>query len=107
MTNGNVMKVVFESPVSDNRLKHRHREFEKLASENPLLPIILITARPGQGFTAMAAGIGALLEKPPDLPRLFLTIQDLLGEPDDVRLARIAGRPSEFHYVPPRADGLG
>jgi len=77
--------------------------FEKLATENPLLPIIVITARPHQGFTAMAAGIGALLEKPLDLPKLFLTIRDLLDEPDETRLARVAGRPSEFHYVPPRA----
>ncbi len=81
--------------------------FEQLASENPMLPIIVITARPNQSFTAMAAGIGALLEKPLDLPKLFHTIHDLLDEPDDVRLARVAGRPSEFHYVPPRTAGPG
>ena len=81
--------------------------YEKLAAENPLLPIIVITARHNQSFTAMAAGIGALLEKPLDLPKLFLTIRDLLDESEDVRLARIAGKPSEFHYVPPRADGIG
>ena len=76
--------------------------FEQLATENPMLPIIVITARPNQSFTAMAAGIGALLEKPLDLPKLFLTIHNFLDEPDEIRLARVAGRPSEFHYVPPR-----
>lgn len=76
--------------------------FEKLASENPMLPIIVITARSNRNFTALAAGIGALLEKPLDLPKLFLTIRDLLDEPDEIRLARVAGRPSEFHYVPPK-----
>jgi CheY-like chemotaxis protein len=81
--------------------------FEQLVSENPLLPIVVITARPNQHFTALSAGIGALLEKPIDLPKLFLTIRDLLGEPDEIRLARVAGRPSEFHYVPPRATGPG
>ncbi|MGH7994505.1 MAG: response regulator [Limisphaerales bacterium] len=81
--------------------------FEKLAAENPLLPIVVITARPHQSFTALAAGIGALLEKPLDLPKLFHTIRDLLGEPDEIRLARVAGRPSEFHYVPPSAAGVG
>jgi CheY-like chemotaxis protein len=81
--------------------------FEQLATENPMLPIIVITARPNQSFTAMAAGIGALLEKPLDLPKLFLTIHDLLDEPDKIRLARVAGRPSEFHYVPPRTAGPG
>ena len=81
--------------------------YEKLATEDPLLPIVVITARPNQSFTALAAGIGALLEKPLDLPKLFLTIRGLLEETDEVRLARVAGRPSEFHYVPPNAAGLG
>jgi CheY-like chemotaxis protein len=81
--------------------------FEQLASENPMLPIVVITARHNQHFTALAAGIGALLEKPLDLPKLFLTIRDLLDEPDEIRLARVAGRPSEFHYVPPRTAGHG
>ena len=75
--------------------------FEKLTAKNPLLPVIVITARPNQRFTALAAGIGALMEKPLDLQKLFVTIRDLLDEPDDVRIARLAGRPSEFHYVPP------
>ncbi len=81
--------------------------YERLAAENPMLPIIVITARPNQSFTAMAAGIGALLEKPLDLPKLFLTIRDLLDEPDEIRLARVAGRPAEFHYVPPTTTGAG
>jgi two-component system, OmpR family, response regulator MprA len=75
--------------------------FWRLTSNNPLLPIIVITARPNQCFTALAAGIGALMEKPLDLQKLFLTIRELLDESDDVRIARLAGRPSEFHYVPP------
>jgi len=81
--------------------------FEQLASENPKLPIVIITARPNQGFTALAAGIGALLEKPLDLPKLLHTIRDLLDEPDDIRLARAAGRPSEFHYFPPTTEAAG
>jgi CheY-like chemotaxis protein len=81
--------------------------FEKLTSKNPLLPIIVITARPNQRFTALAAGIGALMEKPLDLQKLFLTIRDLLDEPEDVRIARMAGRPSEFHYVPPTVHESG
>jgi len=81
--------------------------FEKLTSNNPLLPIIVITARPNQRFTALAAGIGALMEKPLDLQKLFLTIRNLLDEPEDIRLARLAGRPSEFHYVPPKTNEPG
>jgi CheY-like chemotaxis protein len=79
--------------------------YEQLASENPMLPIVVITARPNQRFTALAAGIGALLEKPLDLPRLFATIRNLLDEPNEIRLARVAGRPSKFHYVAAQGGG--
>jgi DNA-binding response OmpR family regulator len=81
--------------------------FEQLTAKHPLLPVIVITARPNQRFTALAAGIGALMEKPLDLQKLFATIRDLLDEPDDIRLARMAGRPSEFHYVPPTMQETG
>jgi DNA-binding response OmpR family regulator len=75
--------------------------YEQLTSEHPMLPVIIITARPSQQFTALAAGTGALMEKPLDLPKLIMTIRDLLDEPEDVRIARLAGRPAEFHYIPP------
>ena len=76
--------------------------FEQLTAKNPILPVIVITARPNQRFTGLAAGIGALMEKPLDLQKLMFSIRDLLDEPDDVRIARMAGRPSEFHYIPPK-----
>lgn len=75
--------------------------YEQLTSDHPMLPVIIITARPSQQFTALAAGTGALMEKPLDLPKLILTIRDLLDEPEDVRISRLAGRPAEFHYIPP------
>ena len=85
--------------------------FEQLTAKHPLLPVIVITARPNQRFTALAAGIGALMEKPLDLQKLLSTIRDLLEEPDGVRIARMAGRPSEFRFVPPtmqfRQSGRG
>jgi hypothetical protein len=34
---------------------------------------------------------------------LFATIRELLDESDATRIARMAGRPSEFHYVPPKS----
>jgi CheY-like chemotaxis protein len=75
--------------------------FEQLSSKNPLLPIILITARPNQFFPALASGVGALLEKPLDFTKLFHTIRDLLEEPEEERLARLTGRTAAFSYVPP------
>ena len=78
--------------------------FEQLSMKNPLMPIILITARPNQFFPALASGVGALLEKPLDFTKLFYTITNLLEEPAEIRLARYAGRPSMFRYAPPQTD---
>lgn len=80
--------------------------FEQLTTENPLLPIIIITARPNQLFPALASGAGALMEKPLDLPKLLRTIHDLLAEAAAARLARKAGQTAEFHYLPPKPQVL-
>ena len=74
--------------------------FERLTTDNPLLPFIIITARPNQLFLALGAGAGALLEKPLDFPELLRTMKSLLAESPEVRLARMAGNPTEFHYRP-------
>ena len=73
--------------------------FERLTAENPLLPVIIVTARANQLFTALGSGVGALLEKPLHFPKLLETIQQLLAEPAESRLARMAGNPVDFHYV--------
>jgi DNA-binding response OmpR family regulator len=72
---------------------------EKLTAENPLLPVIIVTARANQLFTALGSGAGALLEKPLHFPKLLQTIRQLLAEPAESRLARLAGKPAEFHYL--------
>ncbi len=66
--------------------------FEQLTAINPLVPIIVITARPDQQSLAAAAGAAALMEKPLDIPLLLETMQKLLAEPSGTRLARIAGQ---------------
>ena len=78
--------------------------FEQLTAKNPLLPVILITARPNQIFPAMASGVGALLEKPLDFVKLFAMIENLLEEPAQVRLGRLTGQTSAFRYIPPIPD---
>ncbi len=74
--------------------------FEQLTRNHPLLPIIIITARPNQVFTAVSAGAGALLEKPMDIPTLLRAVNRLLAEGPDQRLARLAGKNAEFDYKP-------
>jgi CheY-like chemotaxis protein len=76
--------------------------FRQLTADQPQLPVIIITARSNQIFPALASGVGALMEKPLDLPKLLRMIRHLLEEPAEARLARTAGQPAEFHYLPPR-----
>lgn len=78
--------------------------FEVMTKQNPQLPVIIITARPNQLFPALSSGAGALMEKPLDFPKLLQTIRDLLSEPVQARIARLAGKPAEFHYMPSHAD---
>ena len=74
--------------------------FEQLTREHPLVPVIIATARANQVVLAAAAGAGALLEKPMDIPVLLRTVRELLDEPPEQRLARLAGEVAKFHYQP-------
>jgi DNA-binding response OmpR family regulator len=78
--------------------------FEQLTAKNPLQPIIVITARTNQLFPALAAGVGALLEKPLDFVKLFDTVRNLLDEPEEIRRARTTGRAAVFRFIPPKTD---
>jgi two-component system OmpR family response regulator len=73
--------------------------FERLVERWPLLPIIIVTARPNQLFLAANCGAGALLEKPIDIPVMLSAIRTLLDESTSSRLARLAGRTDEFIYA--------
>jgi two-component system response regulator MprA len=63
--------------------------FERISALNPLLPIIIITARSEQYELAATAGASALMEKPLSLPLLLGTITKLMNEPVAKRLHRI------------------
>jgi CheY-like chemotaxis protein len=73
--------------------------FERLTTTNPLVPIIIITARPDQYPLAVAAGVAAFMEKPLDLPLLVRAIDELLVEPLEQRLSRLAGRRPISRYL--------
>jgi DNA-binding response OmpR family regulator len=63
--------------------------FDLIETLHPFVPVIIITARPNQFGRARMAGADALMEKPLDLPLLVQTVNRLLKEPDDQRLARM------------------
>ena len=75
--------------------------FERFTSLNPLLPVIVITGRNNQYRLAAAAGVGALMEKPLDVPLLLRTISEMLAEPAEARLKRLVGMSSLVRYGSP------
>jgi two-component system chemotaxis response regulator CheY len=75
--------------------------FEHLTTRYPLVPIIIITAMPDQYQTARAAGVGALMEKPIDVPALLKTMGELLVEPKEARLRRLCGYQQDTKHLRP------
>jgi DNA-binding response OmpR family regulator len=73
--------------------------FERLTSINPLVPIVIITGRRDQRDLAAAAGVGALFEKPFDVPMLLASIKELLAESPETHLKRLAGLQSYLRHV--------
>lgn len=73
--------------------------FQQMVTNKPSLTVIVITAQPNQLFTALNAGVAALLEKPLNFPLLLRTVSDLLAESPKERRARIEGKPADFHYI--------
>jgi DNA-binding response OmpR family regulator len=73
--------------------------FEELSRFSPLVPVVIITARPGQFDFARAACVAALVEKPIDIPSLVAIIRRLLAEDESTRLARLTHGGPRTHLV--------
>jgi DNA-binding response OmpR family regulator len=54
--------------------------FEGLTTINPLLPIVIITARSDAISEVSAKGIASLMQKPLDIPSLLEKMRDLLAD---------------------------
>ncbi len=66
--------------------------FAQLERLTPLLPVIVITARPNQYKEAVRLGVDAFMEKPLSLPLLLQAMKRLTTEPPEKHLARITSR---------------
>ncbi|MEA3209468.1 MAG: two-component system, NtrC family, nitrogen regulation response regulator NtrX [Chthoniobacter sp.] len=73
--------------------------FERLTSIDPLLPVIVITARPDAYPAAMAAGVAALMQKPLDIPVLLEAMRYFLTQTAEQRLSRITTHQPQTHYL--------
>jgi DNA-binding response OmpR family regulator len=73
--------------------------FETVTSRNAFVPIIIITGRSEQHQLAVWSGVGALVVKPLDFPRLLETVKEILAESPEVHLQRLAGRRSDVRHT--------
>ncbi len=81
-------------------VKNGWEAFERITNEAPVLPIIIITGQANQHDMAVAAGVGALMEKPLDVTEVLNTMQELLVEPIQARLLRLCGYGADTRHVP-------
>lgn len=86
--------------------KNGWQVFKEIVLKEPLLPVIVLTARPNQLFTSLGAGVGALIEKPFDFLKLVQAIRELINEPTEQRWARLNGEPGNFHYHRPNGNDV-
>ena len=66
--------------------------FSKLERVTPLLPVIVITARPNQYPKAVQLGVDAFMEKPLNIPILVRAIKRLTSEDEKRHVRRITNR---------------
>jgi len=78
--------------------------FERLTTRHPTMPVIIITGLPHQYPTALAMGVGALVEKPFEVPVLVKTMEELLAEPAEAPLRRMCGFQQDTRYC--RSPGV-
>jgi two-component system response regulator MprA len=73
--------------------------FDLMSQTHPLVPVIVITARPQQYHHALEMGIDALMEKPLNLPLLLATIARLLAESARERMQRLTDPGFKTAYL--------
>jgi CheY-like chemotaxis protein len=66
--------------------------FNQLDRVTPLLPVIVITARPNQYEKAVRLGVDAFMEKPLNIPILVRAIKRLTSEDKNRHVRRITNR---------------
>lgn len=66
--------------------------FGELDRIRPMVPVIVITARPHQYIEAVSRGVDAFMEKPLDIPMLVRAVKCLASEDENGRARRISDR---------------
>jgi len=75
--------------------------FAQITRINPFLPVIIFTGQESRRNLAAWGGVGALIEKPLNIPLLLETIANFLGESPAAYVHQLAGRGSNHRYDAP------
>jgi len=74
-----------------------------VTSRNPFVPIIIITGKNDQHELAGLSGVGALVEKPLNVPKLLQNMAEILTNPPEMHLKSLAGLHKNLRHVQPVA----
>jgi two-component system response regulator MprA len=74
--------------------------FGVISSQNPLLPVVIISGFKSQVDSELIPGVSAFLEKPIDVVTLLETVESLLKEPIEERLRKITTHLQKSQPVP-------
>ena len=77
--------------------------FGLMNSAHPMVPFIVITAKPEQYPRAVEFGVDAFMEKPLHLPLLLATVRDLLAESEADRVRRLTRPDFKTRFLKPHA----
>jgi DNA-binding response OmpR family regulator len=71
----------------DRPLQDGCNVFERLSALNRAMPVVILTGHKTEFEPALTERLGALLEKPVDVPALIHTLSLLLGRPTQIQLS--------------------
>lgn len=74
---------------------------ERIKTDYPGLPVIIVTGLSNQHFSALAAGVNVLMEKPLDVHALLRCIEELLAKRAEGTSGGAQGSGGDFKHVPP------
>jgi DNA-binding NtrC family response regulator len=105
-------EVVLAADGRDGIQQFKAEMFDLLVAQitniNPFLPVIIFTGQESRRNLATWGGVGALIEKPLNVPLLLETVGKFLGDSPAAYVQQLAGRGSDIRYdgsLP--KDGLG
>jgi DNA-binding NtrC family response regulator len=83
--------------------ENSRKVFNQIKAADPDFPVVVITSQHGRFFTALASGLGVLMEKPLEFVKLLETIRNLLEAPAKRPVTRL----NEMCLTPSHIPGEG